>query len=485
MDRNLTLKDFREKIKQGESVVKITEGYFERIEQVDPKSLTYLTLNKSEALKKAGLIDKKIAKGKSIGSIEGAPASIKDVLCTRGLRTTAASKILDNFIPPYDATSVSLLKKNGAVILGKTNCDEFAMGGSGENSAYGVCPNPLDKERVPGGSSSGGAVAVAENLCIYSIGSDTGGSVRLPASFCGICGMKPTYGRISRYGLIAMASSLDQVGIMANNVSDIAEVLNVIAEPDTFDSTSSGVAGQDFSQDFEEGVKGLKIAYNKDSIEKSDPAIAEASFSFLRKWEKAGGKTENIEIPFLGKEAVACYYIITTSEVSSNMARFDSSRYGQVVKNSLKKSANWSDFISLNRGELLGKEVKRRIVMGTFCLSSGYYDAYYGKAQRVRMAIRKNLAQIFKQYPLIFTPTSPDLPFKIGERLDDPIKMYLADAFTTMANLAGIPAISFPVGNTELGGKKLSIGGQLMANSWDEKTLLRGAYWGQKIASEK
>ncbi len=485
MKKNITLRDFRESVAKGRKIQEIVGEYFSRIEKADPESKTYLTLNKEAALAEAKKVDLKIENGERIGSLEGAPASVKDVLCTKGLRTTAASKILDNFVPPYDATAVAQLKKEGAIILGKTNCDEFAMGGSGENSAYGVCPNPLDRERVPGGSSSGSAVAVAENLCIYSLGSDTGGSVRLPASFCGICGMKPTYGRISRYGLIAMASSLDQVGVMANDVSDIAEVLSAISGPDPMDGTSSGVAGQNFSDDFEEGVAGLTIAYNKKSIGQSDPAIAKASFEFLKKWENAGGKTENIEIPFLGEEAVACYYIITTSEVSSNMARFDSSRYGQVTRKSLEDSTNWKDFISLNRGELLGKEVKRRIIMGTFCLSSGYYDAYYAKAQAVRANIKKKLNEIFKKYPLIFTPTSPDLPFKIGERMNDPVKMYLADAFTTSANLAGIPAISIPIGETGLNGKKLSIGGQLMANAWEEKTLLRGAYWAEKILEEK
>ncbi len=485
MEKNITLKEFRKKIIEGQKVKDLMKNYFNRIEEVDPEHKTYLTLAKESALEQAKIVDSKIERGEKLKSLEGTPASVKDVLCTEGLRTTAASKMLNNFVPPYDATAVASLKKEGAIIIGKTNCDEFAMGGSGENSAFGVCPNPLDQDRVPGGSSSGSAVAVANNLCIYSLGSDTGGSVRLPASFCGICGMKPTYGRISRYGLIAMASSLDQVGIMANNVSDIAEVLSAVATPDQMDSTSSGVAGQNFSEDFNEGTDGLTIAYNKKSIEQSDPAIANASFEFLKKWEKSGGKTENIEIPFLGEEAVACYYIITTSEVSSNMARFDSSRYGQVTKKSSQKSANWHQFIGLNRGELLGKEVKRRIVMGTFCLSSGYYDAYYGKAQKIRAEIKKSLSAIFKKYPLIFTPTSPDLPFKIGERTNDPVKMYLADAFTTIANLAGIPAISVPIGNTILDGKKLSIGGQLMADAWNEKTLLRGAYWGEKMITQK
>jgi aspartyl-tRNA(Asn)/glutamyl-tRNA(Gln) amidotransferase subunit A len=293
--------------------------------------------------------------------------------------------------------------------------------------------------------------------------------------------MKPTYGRVSRYGLIAMASSLDQIGVIAKTVADVAEVLKVIASPDGYDATSSGFSGKDITRDFNKGIKGLTIAYDKKFIDQSDPAIAKVSMEFLQKWEKQGGKTKALSIPFLGKEAVACYYIITTSEVSSNMARYDSSRYGMITKKAKNSTHSWHDYIAQNRGELLGKEVKRRIIMGTFCLSSGYYDAYYGKAQKVRAFIQKSLSGIFKKYPLLYTPTSPTLPFNIGERINDPVKMYLADVFTTTANLAGIPTISFPIGEVKKEGKTLSIGGQLMAAAWDEETLLRGAYWGEQI----
>lgn len=482
MHNNWTIETFHQKIQKGEpSSRQITENYFEEIEEEDKDHKIYLTLNKEQALKQADSADKKIKNGEKINLLEGIPVSIKDVLTTKDLRTTASSKVLENYIPPYDAAAVANLKNQGAVILGKTNCDEFAMGGSGENSAYGVCPNPLDLERVPGGSSSGSAVAVAKDLCVYSIGSDTGGSVRLPASFCGIVGMKPTYGRVSRYGLIAMASSLDQVGVMAKNVTDVSEVLKVIAEPDKHDSTSSGQADKNFRRDFDKGIAGLTIGYDKDYLDQSDPQIAEHSYKFLEKWEKEGGIVKEIKVPFSGEDAVACYYIITTSEVSSNMARYDASRYGVVTEKAEKDTRQWHDYISQNRGELLGKEVKRRIILGTFCLSSGYYDAYYGKAQKVRFFIKKSLANLFKDVSLIFTPTSPTLPFKIGERINDPVKMYLADVFTTTANLAGIPAISFPIGKTEVEGKVLSVGGQLMANAWDEETLLRGAYWGERI----
>lgn len=477
-----TIAEFHNKIQKGEiTAKKITADYFSRIEKEDRGHKIYLTLDKEGALEKAEKIDQKIGSGVKIGILEGIPASVKDVLCTKNLRTTAASRVLENYLPPYDATAVEKLREAGAVILGKTNCDEFAMGGSGENSAYGVCSNPLDLERVPGGSSSGSGVAVAKDLCVYSLGTDTGGSVRLPASFCGIVGLKPTYGRVSRYGLIAMASSLDQVGVIAKKVSDVAEVLKTIAGPDGRDATASGFAGKDFTRDFSKGIKGLTIAYDKKFIEQSDQVIASASLDFLKNWEKRGGKTKQISIPFLGEEAVACYYIITTSEISSNMARYDASRYGVATEKAKNNAHVWHDYIASTRGELLGKEVKRRIILGTFCLSSGYYDAYYGKAQKVRFYIQKSLAKIFKKYPLIFTPTCPDLPFKIGERISDPVKMYLADVFTTTANLAGIPAISFPIGETESGGKKLSIGGQLMAAAWDEETLLRGAYWGEQI----
>jgi len=482
MNTGQTIQELHEKLQKQEiSCEKVTEEYLQKIEKNDKEHKVYLTLDREQALLEAKKVDEKIREGKKLKLLEGIPVSIKDVLVTKNLRTTAASKALENYIPPYDATAVAKLRAEDAIILGKTNCDEFAMGGSGENSAYGVCPNPLDPERVPGGSSSGSAVAVAQDLCIFSLGSDTGGSVRLPASFCGIVGMKPTYGRISRYGLISMASSLDQVGIMAKNVSDVSEVLSVISSPDKYDGTSSGSSGKNFKRDFDKGIKGLTIGYPKESLDKSDPVVAQASFKFLDKWEKAGGEVREIDIDYLGEESVACYYIITTSEVSSNLARYDGSRYGAVTQKARNETSNWQSFISTLRGELLGREVKRRIIMGTFCLSSGYYEAYYGKAQKVRFYIQKSLSDIFKQVSLIFTPTSPTLPFKIGERIDDPVKMYLADVFTTTANLAGIPAISFPIENTQVGEKTLSIGGQLMANAWDEETLFRGAYWAEKM----
>jgi len=482
MNNGWTIADLHNNLQSGKiTAKKVTSDYLKKIGKEDKDHKIYLTLNREQALAQANKVDKKIKAGGKIGPLEGIPVAIKDVLCTKDLRTTAASKVLENYIPPYDAKAVANLRNEGSIILGKTNCDEFAMGGSGENSAYGVCPNPLDPQRVPGGSSSGSGVAIAKDLCVFSLGSDTGGSVRMPASFCGIVGMKPTYGRISRYGLIAMASSLDQVGIMAKNVSEIAEVLKAVASPDGYDATSGGFAGKDFARDFDKGIKGLTIAYDKNFIEKSDPAIANGSFEFLKNWEKKGGKTKSIKIPFMGEEAVACYYIITTSEVSSNMARYDGSRYGVVTKKARDKTHQWHDYIATNRGELLGREVKRRIILGTFCLSAGYYDAYYGKAQKVRFYIQKSLADIFKKYPLIYTPTSPDLPFKIGERYFDPVRMYLADVFTTTANLAGIPAISFPIGEAKLEGKTLSIGGQLMSAAWDEETLLRAAYWGEQF----
>ena len=377
-----TIQSLRKKLENKEiSAQKVTEEFFARIKKEDKEGKIYLTLSEELAMRKAKEVDEKRKKGEKLKSLEGIPASVKDVLCTRGIRTTASSKALSNYIPPYSATAVSRIKDEGAIILGKTNCDEFAMGGSGENSAFGVCPNPLDPERVPGGSSSGSAVAVAKDLCVFSLGSDTGGSVRLPASFCGIVGMKPTYGRISRNGLIAMASSLDQVGIMAKNVSDVAEVLRVVAGPCRYDSTTSGFFGKDFTRDFSLGIKGVSLAYDKNSLESSCPEVKKASYAFLEKWEKEGGKLKEIKIPFLGEEAVACYYIITTSEVSSNMARYDGTRYGKVTKKAKEETTSWHDYIASNRGELLGKEVKRRLVMGTFCLSSGYYVSYYCKAQ--------------------------------------------------------------------------------------------------------
>jgi len=482
MENNWTIDSLHQALQNRKiSAVKIAKEYLDKIEQEDSGHRIYLTLNKAAALEQAAKVDRKIKAGQKIGRLEGTPASVKDVIITKDLRTTAASKVLENYIPPYDAGVVKNLKNTGAVILGKTNCDEFAMGGSGENSAYGVCPNPLDPERVPGGSSSGSGVAVAKDLCVYSLGTDTGGSVRLPASFCGAIGMKPTYGRVSRYGLIAMASSLDQVGVIAKSVSDVSEVLSAISSPDKYDATSGGVSDKDFRWDFEKGIKGLTIGYDKEYLNKSDPAVADASYKFLEKWKQNGGKAKAIKIPFSGEDAVACYYIITTSEISANMARYDASRYGVVTKKAEKDTHRWHDYIAAIRGDLIGKEVKRRIILGTFCLSSGYYDAYYGKAQKVRFFIQKSLSELFNKVDLIFTPTSPTLPFKIGERIDDPVKMYLADVFTTTANLAGIPAISFPIGSAKEGDKTLSIGGQLMANAWDEETLLRGAHWGEQL----
>jgi len=480
MDKGWTIEDLHKELKSGNvSSKKVTTDYFSKIKKEDKDHKIYLSLNEKEAVKTAKEIDRKIKKGERIGKLEGIPASIKDVICTKDLRTTAASKVLENYTPPYNASAVSNLKKENSVILGKVNCDEFAMGGSGENSAYGVCPNPYDSTRVPGGSSSGSAVSTAKDLCVYSIGSDTGGSVRLPASFCGVVGLKPTYGRVSRYGLIAMASSLDQIGVVAKNVSDSAEVLKTIASPDKHDSTSSGFAGKDFKRDFNKGIKGLTLGYDRKFIDQSDQATQQQCLEFLKRWEKEGGKLKKIKIPYTGEEAVACYYITMTSEVSSNLARYDTTRYGKANQKTRDNSKNWHNYISKLRGELLGREVKRRIILGTFSLSAGYYDAYYAKAQKVRTHIRRSLDKIFKEVPLIFTPTSPDLPFKIGEKTEDPVRMYLVDIFTTPASLAGIPAISFPVGFSKK--EKLPVGAQLMAAAWDEETLLRGAYHGEKI----
>ena len=365
MENNWTINSLHNALQnQKVSAVKIAKEYLNKIEKEDRDHKIYLTLNKKAALNQAAAVDEKIKKGGKIGRLEGIPASVKDVIITKDLRTTAASKVLENYNPAYDATAIKNIKESGAVILGKTNCDEFAMGGSGENSAYGVCPNPLDPERVPGGSSSGSGVAVAQDLCVYSLGTDTGGSVRLPGSFCGVVGMKPTYGRISRYGLIAMASSLDQIGVIAKNVSDVSEVLGAIAGPDKYDATAGGVADKDFCWDFEKGIKGLTIGYDKEYLDKSDRTVTDASYKFLEKWKKNGGRIKTIKVPFSGEDAVACYYIITTSEVSSNIARYDASRYGVVTKKAEKETHQWHDYIGAIRGDLIGKEVKRRIILG-------------------------------------------------------------------------------------------------------------------------
>jgi aspartyl-tRNA(Asn)/glutamyl-tRNA(Gln) amidotransferase subunit A len=476
------IRDLHEKlINQEITSEKLTEAYFAKIEQKDPEIKAYLTLNKEFALDLARAVDKKIKSGEEIDLLAGIPCSVKDVICTEGIRTTAGSKVLENYIPPYDATVVSKLKENDAVILGKTNCDEFAMGASGENSAFQITKNPHDFSRVPGGSSSGSAASVAADTSVYSLASDTGGSIRQPASLCGTVGLKLTYGMVSRYGLISMASSFDQIGPVTKTVEDAAIVLSRIAGKDRKDSTSMPTAEKNYENLLGgSDISNLKIGVPKEYFETEglDPRVRELIEKAIQKYKDLGAKIIDVSLPS-GEYSLATYYIIVPSEVSSNMARFDGIRFGQSVgAESEKTGADYTlwDIYFKTRAKYLGKEVKRRIMLGTYALSAGYYEQYYLKAQKVRALIKKEFEEAFKKVDLILGPTSPTPAFKIGEKSEDPLEMYLADIYTVPANIAGLPAISIPCGMIEEDGKNLPVGLQLMGKWFDEETILNTAY---------
>ena len=476
------IRDLHEKlINQETTSEKLTEEYFARIEEKDPEIQAYLSLNKEFALGYARAVDKKIKNGEKIDLLAGIPCSVKDVICTEGLRTTASSKILENYIPPYDATVIKKIKENDAVILGKTNCDEFAMGASGENSAFQTTKNPHDLSRVPGGSSSGSAASVAADTSVYSLASDTGGSIRQPASLCGTVGLKLTYGMVSRYGLISMASSFDQIGPITKTVEDAAIVLSRIAGKDRKDSTSMPTADKNY-EDLLGGanISGLKIGVPKEYFASKglDPRVRELIEKSIQKYKDLGAEIIGISLPS-GEYALATYYVIVPSEVSSNMARFDGIRFGQSIgADSEKTGADYTlwDIYFKTRAKYLGKEVKRRIMLGTYALSAGYYDQYYLKAQKVRALIKKEFEEAFKKVDLILGPTSPTPAFKIGEKSEDPLEMYLADIYTVPANIAGLPAISIPCGTIEEDGKNLPVGLQLMGKWFDEEALLNAAF---------
>jgi aspartyl-tRNA(Asn)/glutamyl-tRNA(Gln) amidotransferase subunit A len=489
----MDIKGIKNKLSKGEvTSVFLVEEALQKIEKGEGAGINaVITLNKEEALRVAAEADKKRQEKKETGELEGIPVAIKDVLCTAGLRTTASSKILDNFIPTYDATSVSKLKKAGAVIIAKTNCDEFAHGASGENSAYGPTLNPYDLKRVSGGSSSGSGAIVCYGGAVASLGTDTGGSTRAPASFLGLVGLKPTYGRVSRYGLMSMCSSIDTVAPITQNVEDAATMLSVISGKDKQDSTSSGFSGKNFARDFRLGLSGLKIAYPKEATQEGlDPQVKEIFFDRLKGLEKQGAKIEEISLPLFGEPAVAVYYILVPSEISSNLARFDGIKYGKRIDN----AKNLKDLYLKTRTNFLGPEVKRRIILGNYSLSSGYYDAFYKKAQQVRRLIQEEAKSVFQKFDLIATPTMAAPAFKIGEKAD-PLSMYLADIYSCYVNLAGICAISVNAGwvdapeetNGIMGTKfknKLPIGFQLIGKWWDEETLLRGAYHFEKLTCD-
>jgi aspartyl-tRNA(Asn)/glutamyl-tRNA(Gln) amidotransferase subunit A len=443
--------------------------FYTRIKKEDPSIGAFLTLSEERAQAQAGRIDKMAAEGKPLPPLAGVPVAIKDVMVTRDVRTTAGSKILENFIPPYDCTAVARLEAAGAVVLGKLNCDEFAMGSSTENSAYHEVHNPRDKSRVPGGSSGGSAAAVAAEMAVATLGSDTGGSIRQPASFCGVVGLKPTYGRVSRYGLIAFASSLDHIGPFAKTVKEVALVLRTIAGRDPMDSTSAELPVPDYVAELEKPVKGLKVGVAKEYFgEGLDPEVRAAVEAAIQKLAELGCEVVPVSLPHT-EYAIPAYYIVATAEASSNLARFDGVRYGFRSP----RARTLSDMYRRSRDGGFGMEVKRRIMLGTYALSAGYYDAYYLKAQKVRTLLTRDFDEAFKKVDVIAAPTAPTPAFKLGEKVNDPLAMYLADIYTVTANLAGIPGISVPCGENHA---KLPIGLQLFARHFDEATLLRVAH---------
>jgi aspartyl-tRNA(Asn)/glutamyl-tRNA(Gln) amidotransferase subunit A len=447
----------------------LVELLYSRIQKEDSEIGAYLTLCRERAMEQADRIDRMAAEGKPLPPLGGVPIGIKDVMVTRGVRTTAGSKILGNYIPPYDCTAVARMEEAGAVVLGKMNCDEFAMGSSNENSAFRSVHNPRDKSRVPGGSSGGSAAAVAAGMAVATLGSDTGGSIRQPASFCGVVGLMPTYGRVSRYGLIAFASSLDHIGPLTNSVRDAAIVLGIIAGRDPMDSTSADVPVPNYVAELEKPVRGLKIGVAKEYFgEGLDAEVRQAVEAAIQKLASCGCEIVPISLPHTAY-AIPTYYIVATAEASSNLARFDGVRYGYRARG----AHALSEMYRHTRDEGFGAEVKRRIMLGTYALSAGYYDAYYLKAQKVRTLLTRDFDEAFRKVDAIVTPTSPTAAFKLGEKTDDPLAMYLADIYTVTADLAGIPGISIPCGQTR---EKLPIGLQILGRHFDEATILRIAH---------
>jgi len=455
------------------SAVELTKEHLQKIREWEPKINAFITVNEEEALAQATEVDKK---GDFTNPLAGIPIAIKDVFCTKNLKTTAASKMLANFIPPYDATSVAKLRAGGGIFLGKVSTDEFTMGGSNETSAFGAVKNPWDFTRISGGSSGGSVAAVASGECIFATGTDTGGSIRQPASFCGCTGLKPTYGRISRFGVISMASSCDTIGVITQTAEDAAIVLKELAGADGLDATApKNPAPENYLKFLEDkkDLTGLRIGIPKEYFtEGLDLSVEKITRNAIEILKKLGAEIKAISLPHT-KYAVPVYYLIMASEVSANLARFDGIRFGHVSK---KEANSLLDFYEQNRTEGFGPEVKRRIMLGTYALSAGYYDAYYLKALKVRVLIREDFIKAFEEVDLIATPTAPTTAWKLGEKIDDPLQMYLADIFTVPANLAGIPGISIPCGFAE----NLPVGFQLMAKHFDESTLLHAAHIFQK-----
>ncbi|HUJ69768.1 MAG TPA: Asp-tRNA(Asn)/Glu-tRNA(Gln) amidotransferase subunit GatA [Syntrophorhabdales bacterium] len=462
-----SIRDVRELLRKGEfTSVELTRFYMDRIAKYDDRIKAYLRLTEEMAVRMAGDADRRIKEGTD-GALTGIPFGMKDILCTKGVETTCASQILRGFVPPYDATVIRKLNESGYVHLGRINMDEFAMGSSTENSSFQVTKNPWDLERIPGGSSGGSTAAVAAGLCAATLGTDTGGSIRQPSSLCGTVGLKPTYGRVSRYGLVAFASSLDQIGPITRSVEDCAVLLNVIAGHDSMDSTSIPEDVPDYTQNLLKDVKGLRIGMPKEYfIEGVDPEVKSAIEGALKVFEGLGASIVPVSLPHT-EFAVSVYYIICTAEASSNLARYDGVKYG--IR---KEGKDIIEMYKLTRSRGFGKEVKRRIILGTYVLSSGYYDAYYRKAGQVRTLMRGDFDTAFQQCDLIATPVSPTCAFKIGEKTDDPLTMYLSDIFTIPVNLAGLPALSLPCG---FDGKGLPIGLQIIGRPLGEALILQAA----------
>jgi aspartyl-tRNA(Asn)/glutamyl-tRNA(Gln) amidotransferase subunit A len=467
------IKELHEKLKNKEiTSSELTGKYLDRIKKNNERLNVFLDVYEEEAMQKAQAVDKKISKGGNLDMLEGIPCALKDNLCVMGKRTTAASKILENYIAPYSATVVDKILEKGSIIVGKTNLDEFAFGASTENSAFGPTKNPHDEERVPGGSSGGSGAAVADEMAVWALGSDTGGSIRLPANFCGIVGMKPTYGRVSRYGLMAMASSYDQIGPMAQTVEDAAIVLDAIVGQDKKDNTTID-RGHSFQTELNSQAQGKKIGIIKQFMDGGlDKRINDDIKDQLEKLKNSGAEIVELDFPNI-KHSLAVYYLMVPSEISSNLARFDGIKYGLSEANlPNSRSKNILDVYNLSRELGFGSEVKRRIILGTYALSAGYFDAYYKKAQKVREVIKKDFLNIFKEVDAVLAPVSPSLPFKIGEKTDDPLSMYLVDIFTVSANVAMLPAIAVPTIKIEEDGRRLPLGVQLIGKWWDEQGIL-------------
>lgn len=462
----LTIPEIREGLLARRfSAVELTTEALRFAAEENPKTNAYLHFSEERALAAAKRVDEKLARDEDPGLLAGVPVAVKDVIVTKGVRTTCASRLLENYIPPYDATAVAQLEQAGGIIIGKTNCDEFAMGSSNENSAFGPVRNPVAPDRVPGGSSGGSAAVVAQGTAVVSLGSDTGGSIRQPASFCGVVGVTPTYGRVSRYGLTAFASSLDHIGPFSKTVYDSALLLRVIAGRDPMDSTSAEAPVPDYTAVLDENVRGMKIGLPKEYFKGLSNEIGDRINAGIEILSKLGCKLQEISLPTTDY-AIACYYIICTAEASSNLARYDGVRYTRRSPD----SQTLQDMYRNTRGEGFGAECKRRIMLGTYVLSSGYYDAYYLKAQRVRTLIARDFANAFTEVDAIVTPVSPFPAFRLGEKVNDPLQMYLSDIYTITGDLAGIPCMSVPCGKTAEG---LPVGMQILTRHFDEAGMFR------------